>query len=67
MGGDDSEVLTAETSEDIMNEWIFDTGAFYHMCPSRKNFSTYREVDGGTILMGDAGSLKTVDVRSFKF
>ncbi|KAL5700655.1 hypothetical protein ACHQM5_026075 [Ranunculus cassubicifolius] len=67
LGGDNSEVLTAETSEGVMNEWIFDTGASYHMCPARDNFSTYREVNGGTILMGDTGSLKTVGVGAIRF
>ncbi|XP_010247486.1 PREDICTED: flavonoid 3',5'-hydroxylase 2-like [Nelumbo nucifera] len=40
------------------DEWILDSGCFYHMCPNKDWFSTYESINGGVVLMG-SGVLKT--------
>jgi hypothetical protein len=37
----------------IENEWILDSGCFYHMCPNRDLFSTYETYNGGVVLIGN--------------
>ena len=34
-------------------EWILDSGATYHVCPSRAWFSSFEKLDGCYTVMGD--------------
>lgn len=67
LGGDSSEFLTKDMSKDVINEWNFDIGAPNNKFRAMDNFFTYREVNRGTIFMGDTSSPKTIDVAPFKF
>ncbi len=40
-------------------EWILDLGCSFHMCPNRSWFTTYKEVNDGTVLMGNNMAYKT--------
>ena len=33
------------------SEWVLDTGSTYHMCPKRKLFASFEELDGGLLSM----------------
>ncbi|KAK2969926.1 hypothetical protein RJ640_000455 [Escallonia rubra] len=46
--------------------WILDTGCFYHMCPNRDWFATYRSFDGGKFLMGNDVACKVVEISSIQ-
>ena len=48
------------------DEWILDSGCSYHMCPNRDWFTTYREINGGSILMGNNVACKTFGIRIVK-
>ncbi|KAL5715795.1 hypothetical protein ACHQM5_017567 [Ranunculus cassubicifolius] len=73
--GGDSEKFLGEYNQEcwtvthsyLSNGWILDSGASYHMCPKRELFSTYRKVDGGSVLMGNSNACKTVGVGTIKF
>ena len=44
--------------------WVIDSGASYHITPSREYFSTYIAGDHGYVKMGDSGECKITGVRS---
>ena len=44
------------------DEWILDSGCSYYMCPNRDWFITYREINGGSVLMGNNVACKTVGI-----
>ena len=44
--------------------WVIDSGASFHITPSREYFSTYIVGDYGYVKMGDNGECKTVRVES---
>ena len=48
------------------DEWILDSGCSYHMCPNRDWFITYREINGGSVLMGNNVACKTVGIGTVK-
>ena len=60
----DTDVFTASGSFGKSNLWLIDSGASYHMTPDRNCFSTYREIDGGEVLMGNDASCRMVGVGS---
>jgi len=37
--------------------WVLDSGASYHICPRREWFSTYEQLEGGNIAMGNCNAL----------
>ena len=49
-----------------LNRWILDFGCSYHMCPNQKLFTTYRSVEGGTLLMRNNYSWKMVRLGSIR-
>ncbi|KAK3013991.1 hypothetical protein RJ639_009544 [Escallonia herrerae] len=61
---DGADVLSITISS-LDGGWILDTGYFYHMCPNRDWFATYRSFDGGKVLMGDV-SCKVVGIGSIQ-
>ena len=36
-----------------VSEWVWDTGATYHICPRRKMFTSFGKLDGGVGSFGD--------------
>lgn len=44
------------------DEWIFDTGCSYHMCPNRDLFSSFDELDGDSVLTGNGHACKTLGI-----
>ncbi|CAL2262889.1 unnamed protein product [Prunus armeniaca] len=59
-GDDDFEFALASSSVDgHSKEWILDLGYTYHMCPIREWFSSFEELDGGVVLMGNNNACKT--------
>ncbi|KAK4841553.1 hypothetical protein QYF36_006375 [Acer negundo] len=47
-----SEVLAIST-EDVKNELILDSGCSFHMTPRKDWFTEFKELSGGSVLMGD--------------
>lgn len=64
-GGSD-ECYFVFCDEKISGKWILDSGCSYHMCPNRKWFTTYRNIDGGNVLMGNNHSCKTMGLGSIR-
>ena len=46
--------------------WVLDSGASYHICPGREWFTTYTQVDGGSISMANSSVCKVVGTGSIK-
>ncbi|XP_074306515.1 uncharacterized protein LOC141641765 [Silene latifolia] len=46
--------------------WILDSGASYHICPRREWFTTYEQVDGGTISMANSAVCRIVGIGSVR-
>ncbi|CAA2974391.1 Retrovirus-related Pol poly from transposon TNT 1-94 [Olea europaea subsp. europaea] len=65
-GGESDECYAISCDEETSGKWILDSGYSYHMCPNRKWFTTYRSTDGGTVLMGNNHSCKTVGLGSIR-
>ena len=36
-----------------VSEWVLDMGSTYHICPRRKLFGSFEELDGSLISVGD--------------
>ncbi|KAL8140268.1 hypothetical protein V2J09_006289 [Rumex salicifolius] len=53
------------TSEYSSN-WILDIGCSYHMCPNRKWFTSYKAINGGTVLMGNGHGCETVGIGTIR-
>ena len=47
-----SEVLKVRT-ESVKTEWILDSGCSFHITPRRDWFTEFKELSGGTVLMGN--------------
>uniref|UniRef100_A0A803MKK4 Fatty acyl-CoA reductase n=1 Tax=Chenopodium quinoa TaxID=63459 RepID=A0A803MKK4_CHEQI len=42
--------------------WVLDSGALYHICPSREWVTTYEQVDGGNISMANSAVCKAIGI-----
>ena len=40
--------------------WLLDSGAYNHMCPHRNQFTSYEEVNGSFVFMGNNVSCQIV-------
>ncbi|CAL9009565.1 unnamed protein product, partial [Prunus brigantina] len=59
-GGEDFKfALASSSADDHSKEWMLDSGCTYHMCPIREWFSSFEELDGGVVLMGNNNACKT--------
>lgn len=58
-----SVTISDERSPD---EWIYDSGCSYHMCPNWDWFLTYKSIDSGNVLMGNDMLCKTIGIRMIK-
>lgn len=47
-------------------EWILDSGCTYHMCPNRDWFSSFEELDGGSVFMGNDNTCKTKGIGKIR-
>ena len=45
-------------------EWILDSRWSYHMCLHKEWFSSFKELDGGVVHMGNNGSCNTIGISS---
>ena len=52
--------LVADEHTHHSDVWVLDSGASYHICPRREWFTTYEQVDGGSILMANSSFCKVV-------
>ena len=46
-------VTTPTVSYSDDSEWMFDTGATYHVCPNGDWFSNFEKPNGCSVVMGD--------------
>lgn len=46
--------------------WILDTGASYHICPTRELFSTYEQINEGNVSMANSAVCKVVGIGSVR-
>lgn len=65
-GGKSDECYTITCDEEISGKWILNSGCSYHICSNKKWFTTYRSTDGGTVLMDNNHSCKTVGLGSIR-
>ncbi|OAE31581.1 hypothetical protein AXG93_3415s1410 [Marchantia polymorpha subsp. ruderalis] len=60
-------VLVAYEHTHHSDVWILDSGASYHMCPTRKLFTTYSCVDEGSVSMANGYVYKVIGIASIRF
>ena len=56
----------ASSDSHAYDRWIMDFECSYHMCPKQKWFSSYREMDGGTVLMGNNHVCQVIEIGSIQ-
>ena len=64
-GYDSAEVL-AVSEKDSQKEWILDSGCSFHMCPNKGWFENYKQIDGGTVLLGNNKSCQVIGIGSLR-
>ena len=52
--------LVADEHTHHSDVWVLDSGAYYHICPRREWFTTYEQIDGGSISMANSSVCKMV-------
>ncbi|PSS08126.1 Endonuclease [Actinidia chinensis var. chinensis] len=62
----DDTAFTVSLSASHSDEWILDSGCSYHMCPHRDWFSSFEELDGGVVLMGNDNACKTMGIGTIR-
>lgn len=50
----DGNLLLVGNDQKSMNEWILDSGCTYHMCPHKHWFTSYEDVDGCSVIIGNS-------------
>ncbi|KAH9723178.1 Integrase catalytic domain-containing protein [Citrus sinensis] len=48
------------------DEWILDSGCTYHMCPNKGWSSSFKELDGGVVFMGNDNACKTMGIGTIQ-
>ncbi|KAK0580490.1 hypothetical protein LWI29_002570 [Acer saccharum] len=56
---EDDLAFTVSSLESHSDRWILDSGCSYHMCPNIQWFSSFQELDGGVVLMGNDNTCQT--------
>lgn len=64
--GSENVLIISHCSVCTDEEWILDSSCSFQMCPNRSWFTTYKEVNGGTILMGNNMVCKIVGVGTIQ-
>ena len=49
-----------------LDSWVLDSGASHHMCPHRNWFTSYENVNGSFVLMGNNVSCQIVGVGNIR-
>lgn len=57
-------IISKKSSRD---EWILDSGCTFHMTPRKELLMNFKQIKGGTVLMGNDQSCNIADIRSVKF
>ena len=58
--------FTVSLSDTYSDKWILDSGCSYHMCPNRHWFSSFEELDGGVVLMGNNNACQTKGIGTVR-
>ena len=64
--GYDSVEALVVSEEDSQKEWILDLGCPFHMYPNKGWFENYKQIDGGTVLLGNNKSCKVIGIGSLR-
>ncbi|KHN13665.1 Retrovirus-related Pol polyprotein from transposon TNT 1-94, partial [Glycine soja] len=64
-GYESAEVLSISTKKHS-EEWILDSGCSFHMTPNLEWFSSYKEIDGGKVLMGNNMVCNVIGIGTIK-
>ena len=54
------------STEKHNEEWILDSGCSFHMTPNMEWFSSYKEIDGGNVLMGNNMACNVIGIGTIK-
>ena len=63
---EEDSAFTVSSSENHSDRWILDSGCSYHMCPNRQWFSSFQELDGGVVLMGNDNTCQTKGIGTVR-
>ena len=58
LGGYDSTKVLVHSTQDTHKEWILDFGCSFYMSPNYEWFQTFKEIHGGTVLLGNNKACK---------
>lgn len=64
-GYESAEVLSIST-EKHSEEWILESGCSFHMTPNLEWFSSYKEIDGGKVLVGNNMACNVIGIGTVK-
>ena len=62
---EDSDYLLSITPGEYVassSEWILDTGAIYHLCPIKEWLTDFRNLESGTVMMGNDQPCRTMGI-----
>ena len=54
--------ITSSINYADSSEWLLDSGATYHVCPKREWFSSFENIDGGVVFMGNDHTCQMVGI-----
>lgn len=58
--------LCVSSSPSHSDEWILDLGSTYHICPNREWFSSFHDLDGGVVMLGDETTCRIQGIGSIR-
>ncbi len=58
--------LASSSAVGYSEKCIMDSGCFHHMCPNREWFSTFKELNGEVVLMGDNSPCRTQGIGTIR-
>lgn len=50
----------------VSDEWVFNSGCTFHMCPHKNWLTSYRESNGGRVLLGNNKAYKVTEIGEIK-
>lgn len=63
---EEDSAFSVSSANNQSNRWILDSGCSYHMCPNRQWFSSFEEIEGGVVLMGNDNACRTRGIGSLR-